>query len=60
MRKLFELCQSQPKIWKEFESGSHNDTIAEEGYFESIDEFVDQFVLQTKAPTKDEAIPEIW
>jgi abhydrolase domain-containing protein 13 len=40
MKALYDTCQTQVKIWKEFPDGSHNDTIAEEGYFEAIDGFL--------------------
>ena len=40
MKKLYEICRAETKVWKEFPEGSHNDTIAEEGYFETIDEFM--------------------
>ena len=40
MKKLYDICRADVKIWKEFPEGSHNDTIAEAGYFEAIDEFV--------------------
>ena len=48
MKKLFELCRADVKIWKEFPEGSHNDTIAETGYFEAIDEFVAIHVIATE------------
>jgi abhydrolase domain-containing protein 13 len=40
MKKLYEICRADVKIWKEFPEGAHNDTIAEQGYFEAVDEFV--------------------
>lgn len=46
MKKLHEICRAEVKIWKEFPEGSHNDTVAEEGYFEAIDEFVNNQVTK--------------
>lgn len=40
MKKLFEVCASEWKVWKELPNGTHNDTCAEENYFEYIDEFI--------------------
>ena len=40
MKELFDLCPSKVKIWKEFPDGSHNDTVAEPGYFECIENFI--------------------
>lgn len=46
MRQLYELSKSQLKIWKTFENGSHNDTVAEPGYFEEIGKFLMKHVLK--------------
>ncbi|KAF1998066.1 BEM46 family protein-like protein [Amniculicola lignicola CBS 123094] len=44
MAQLFKVCRAETKIWKEFPQGSHNDTVAEPGYFTYIDDFLsDQF-----------------
>ena len=40
MKELFELCRSKVKIWKSFANGTHNETVAEPGYFEAIDDFI--------------------
>lgn len=40
MKTLYSLCTARVKIWKDFPEGSHNDTVVEEGYFNSIDEFI--------------------
>ncbi|KEQ78176.1 alpha/beta hydrolase BEM46/Esterase/lipase/thioesterase [Aureobasidium namibiae CBS 147.97] len=45
MKRLFDICQSEPKIWKEFPYGDHNNTVAEAGYFHSIQDFIDKPVV---------------
>jgi len=40
MRRLYEICQSPTKIWKPLPGGDHNSSVLEEGYFESIEDFV--------------------
>ncbi|KAG9841876.1 alpha/beta hydrolase BEM46/Esterase/lipase/thioesterase, partial [Aureobasidium melanogenum] len=45
MKKLFDICRSEPKIWKEFPYGDHNNTVAEAGYFHSIQDFLDSRTL---------------
>jgi abhydrolase domain-containing protein 13 len=51
MKQLFEICTTEIKIWKEFPEGSHNDTIAEEGYFEILEEFVNNHVISSEEKT---------
>jgi hypothetical protein len=46
MKSLYKLCQSDNKVWQEFAEGTHNDTVAQEGYFESMSEFVINHVLK--------------
>ncbi|KAF2405149.1 BEM46 family protein-like protein [Trichodelitschia bisporula] len=48
MKTLYDVCRSQPKVWREFPQGSHNDTVAEPGYFNYIDEFLDEHVCSKK------------
>lgn len=45
MSRLFQVCRS-PKVWKELANGSHNDTVAEPGYFQYIDEFLGEYVAR--------------
>ncbi|KAH0150640.1 alpha/beta hydrolase BEM46/Esterase/lipase/thioesterase, partial [Aureobasidium melanogenum] len=45
MKKLFDICRSEPKIWKEFPYGDHNNTVAEAGYFHSIQDFLESRTL---------------
>lgn len=40
MRKLYELCGSPYKTWKPLPTGDHNSSVVEDGYFESIADFV--------------------
>ncbi|KAJ9645084.1 bem46 protein, variant [Coniosporium tulheliwenetii] len=47
MRQLYDICRSDIKIFKEFPNGTHNDTVAEPGYFNYIDDFLRQHVLRT-------------
>lgn len=48
MKKLHELSTSETKIWKAFPEGSHNDTVAEAGYFEAVEGFIENEVLGTE------------
>lgn len=41
MKRLYEVCNSSVKVWKELPNGTHNDTCAEENYFDYIDEFIE-------------------
>ncbi|KAI1203086.1 alpha/beta-hydrolase [Nemania serpens] len=40
MRRLFEVSTAPTKIWKTLPSGDHNSSVLEEGYFETIYDFV--------------------
>lgn len=40
MRKLYELSQAPNKIFKPLPGGDHNSSVLEEGYFESISDFI--------------------
>ncbi|KAL2350681.1 BEM46 family protein-like protein [Cryomyces antarcticus] len=44
MKQLYDVCRAEPKIWKELPNGSHNDTVAEPGYFQYIEEFIRNYV----------------
>ncbi|KAF2178578.1 BEM46 family protein-like protein [Zopfia rhizophila CBS 207.26] len=46
MARLYRICKSHPKIWKELPNGSHNDTVAEPGYFAYIDDFIMEHVVR--------------
>ena len=45
MRELYSSCCADTKIFKEFPNGTHNDTVAEPGYFQYIADFIHQHVL---------------
>ncbi|KAI8935976.1 hypothetical protein NX059_007480 [Plenodomus lindquistii] len=45
MIRLFQVCRS-PKVWRELLNGSHNDTVAEPGYFQYIDQFLAEYVAR--------------
>ncbi|PSS03545.1 Alpha/Beta hydrolase protein [Coniella lustricola] len=40
MRRLYELSQAPNKIFKPLPNGDHNSSVLEDGYFESIAEFI--------------------
>jgi hypothetical protein len=44
MTKLFQLCRTEHKIWKELPNGDHNNTVAEKGYFDYIEDFLSKHV----------------
>ncbi|KAF2429922.1 BEM46 family protein-like protein [Tothia fuscella] len=45
MKTLYSVCRTKDKIWREFPEGSHNDTVAEEGYFDAIGDFILKYVV---------------
>lgn len=40
MRQLYELATAKDKRWKPLPGGDHNSSFLEEGYFETIADFV--------------------
>lgn len=42
MRQLYELSKAPTKVWKPLPGGDHNSSVLEEGYFESIADFITQ------------------
>ncbi|GAB7353266.1 hypothetical protein MBLNU459_g3773t1 [Dothideomycetes sp. NU459] len=46
MKRLFNLCESKPKVWKELPHGDHNSSVAEPGYFYFINDFINEYVLK--------------
>ncbi|KAF1344054.1 alpha/beta hydrolase BEM46/Esterase/lipase/thioesterase [Delphinella strobiligena] len=46
MKCLYELYQSGPKVWKELPHGDHNSSVAEVGYFNFVDDFLQKFVVK--------------
>lgn len=47
MAQLYKLCRSEPKVWKELPNGTHNDTVAEPGYFTYIQQFILEHVVKS-------------
>ena len=45
MRELYKLCRASNRSFKEFPNGSHNDTVAEPGYFQHFADFINKQVL---------------
>ena len=67
MRTLYEICNVETKVWRTFENGSHNATVAEPGYFDAIWEFLVQEVQDRpmgekdlNVDTADVAPEELW
>ncbi|KAF2014690.1 BEM46 family protein-like protein [Aaosphaeria arxii CBS 175.79] len=44
MAKLYKVCRSQIKVWRELPNGTHNDTVAEPGYFTYIMDFLSEHI----------------
>jgi hypothetical protein len=49
MRQLYELSTAPTKIWKPLPAGDHNSSVLEEGYFETIADFVSDVAGQSLA-----------
>jgi hypothetical protein len=49
MKTLYDVCRAKTKVWRAFPEGSHNDTVAEEGYFDYIEDFILNQVLSVKS-----------
>ncbi|CAG8563833.1 2016_t:CDS:2 [Ambispora gerdemannii] len=48
MRQLYELTETRGrKVWKEFPNGTHNDTVLQPEYFETIGEFIENRVMSS-------------
>ncbi|KAI9374338.1 Alpha/Beta hydrolase protein [Aspergillus egyptiacus] len=46
MTQLFAICNSTRKVWRTLPNGAHNDSVAEQGYFEHIHSFITEEVLK--------------
>jgi hypothetical protein len=46
MKQLFRLCKAKTVVWKELPYGDHNATVAEPGYFNHIEEFIQDHILR--------------
>ncbi len=40
MQQLYDLSAAPNKIWKPLPTGDHNSSVLEDGYFESIGDFI--------------------
>lgn len=45
MKGLYEVYTSGPKVWKELPYGTHNNTVAEAGYFHFVDDFLRSHIV---------------
>lgn len=45
MKELFKLSKAKVTVWKELPYGDHNNTVAERGYFDYFNDFIEKFVL---------------
>ncbi|CAD6500926.1 BgTH12-06630 [Blumeria graminis f. sp. triticale] len=48
MRQLYEISQAISKVWKPLPNGDHNTSVLEEGYFESIENFIQNLEPRTR------------
>ncbi|EPS44527.1 hypothetical protein H072_1498 [Dactylellina haptotyla CBS 200.50] len=48
MKRLHHVSQASVKVWKELPNGSHNDSVLEPGYFEYINDFINDEVMRHK------------
>jgi hypothetical protein len=46
MKQLFRLSKANKIVWKELPNGDHNATVAEPGYFNHIEEFIQDHILK--------------
>lgn len=46
MRQLYDLSTAPQKIWKPLPGGDHNSSVLEEGYFESIADFITDVTME--------------
>lgn len=52
MKRLYDLATTSIKIWKPLPGGDHNSSVLEEGYFESINDFMRRITRQPSADKK--------
>jgi hypothetical protein len=46
MAELYKVCRAKTKIWRELPNGTHNDTVAEPGYFSYVDDFLKHHIAR--------------
>lgn len=42
MKRLYEISAAPSKVWKPLPGGDHNSSVLEEGYFEAMNDFVNE------------------
>ena len=45
MKRLYDICRTETKVWEELPHGDHNNTVAEAGYFYFIEHFIKKHVM---------------
>ncbi|KAK6538178.1 hypothetical protein TWF694_011060 [Orbilia ellipsospora] len=48
MKRLHHVSKATVKVWKELVNGTHNDSVLEAGYFEYINDFINDEVMRHK------------
>ncbi|KAK9322998.1 Alpha/Beta hydrolase protein [Lipomyces orientalis] len=46
MKVLYEICRSPHKVWRQFANATHNETYLKDGYWTSIIDFSNDFVVK--------------
>ncbi|KAJ1967078.1 bem46 protein, variant [Dispira parvispora] len=50
MKALYDnVREGNPKVWKEFRDGKHNDTCIQDGYFEAIQNFWQEYITKSSS-----------
>ncbi|RVD81053.1 uncharacterized protein DFL_008931 [Arthrobotrys flagrans] len=48
MKRLHAISKAPIKVWRDFPNGTHNDSVMEAGYFENINDFINDEVTRHK------------
>lgn len=59
MRTLYEVCTVKRKTWKTFPNGDHNSTVAEDGYFYRIWDWLSDEVLKESDKEKGTGFTDV-
>ena len=46
MKQLYTVSRANPKIFRSYPEGAHNNTVAAPGYFQHIADFIEEYVLK--------------
>lgn len=46
MKRLYDVCRSDVKVFVPLPDGTHNESVMEPGYFEAFEEFVDEHIAK--------------